>query len=504
MHRALPFVVLLGLAWLPARAASPARAPSATTPAPAKGDTLVVGLLADPVSLDPHRATDLVSAAVIANVCETLVRQRPGSPRPVPALATTWATRDNRRFTLTLREHVRFQDGAPFDADAVVANFDDLRRRGVFSGRAQRVGPHVVSISLERPNAALLSTLSQPSLALQSPRALGRPAVGTGPFRLGRTRAGRYELLAEPGYWGGAPRLARVVFERFADERALVTALLTGRADVSATLGLAHLDELRRSPALTLDSQTGLNLAFLSINNERPPFDDRGVRQALSRLVERQAIVDQVLHGHGLPAEGPLPPALGGSSGTGRARSLDRAGARRLLARAGLGQSRQATLLVPRAPRPYLPDPHGLAQRLAADFAQAGLTLRLQEVASWSDYIARCTRGDYELALLGWQADTLDANDFLSALLGSESLARTNRSRYRSAEMDALLERARRSSDHVQRASLYREAQALFQRDMPWVPLYHTSIFTAYRRSVHGLSVGPTGVTRYDKAWKAD
>ncbi len=472
-------------------------------PATAQADTLVVGLLADPVSLDPHRATDFVSAALISNVCETLVRQRPGSARPEPGLATSWATRDNRRFTLTLRENVRFQDGSPFDADAVVANFDELRRRGVFAGRAERIGPHALGITLERPNAALLSSLSLPSLALQSPRALGQPAVGTGPFRLGRTRAGHYELLAEAHYWGGAPRLARVVFERFADERALVGALLAGRADVSATLGPAHLDELRRAPQLTLDSQTGLNLAFLSINNKRAPFDDRRVRQALTRLVARQAIVDQVLRGHGLPAEGPLPPALGRLSSA-HVRPADRVGARRLLAQAGYARGLSARLLVPGAPRPYLPDPEGLARRLAADFALAGVRVELEPVAGWSEYIARCTRGDYELALLGWQADTLDANDFLSALVGTQVPARTNRSGYSSPAMDLLLERARRSSDPAQRASLYREAQTLFQRDMPWVPLYHTSIFTAYRKSVHGLLVGPTGVTRYDKAWKTE
>lgn len=482
--------------------AAPGRSPA---PAAPSRDTLVVGMLTDPLSLDPHRATDLVSAAVIANVCEPLVRLRADGARHEPGLATTWATRDNRHWTLTLREGVRFHDGAPFDADAVVANFAALRAQGLFAGTAERVGPHVVGITLDQPNAALLATLSQPFLSLESPRALAsephRP-VGTGPFRLGSVRPGRYELLADAGYWGGAPRLARVVFQRFADETALVAALATGQADLSSTLSLTHLGELRRSPEVTLDSQTGLNVAFLSINNERAPFDDPRVRQALQRLVDRPAIVDDLLHGHGLPADGPLPPSLGGRADSPRARLVDRSGARRLLARAGLAQGFTTTLLLPHAPRPYLPDPRRLAERLKADLAWAGIEVQLHEVAAWSDYIGRCARGDYDLALLGWQADSLDPNDFLSALLSSEALGRTNRSRYRSAEMDALLKRGRRSGDHAQRGHIYREAQALFQRDLPWVPLYHTAVFTAYRTSVHGLTISPTGVLRYDKAWK--
>ena len=108
------------------------------------------------------------------------------------------------------------------------------------------------------------------------------------------------------------------------------------------------------------------------------------------------------------------------------------------------------------------------------------------------------------MAVYGWQADTTDPNDFLSALLASESIGTTNRSRYRSPSMDALLKRGRMGSDlPEERLAAYREAQELFQRDMPWVPLYHVSAFTACRRSVRGLTVASTGVLRYDKAWKA-
>jgi dipeptide transport system substrate-binding protein len=96
----------------------------------------------------------------------------------------------------------------------------------------------------------------------------------------------------------------------------------------------------------------------------------------------------------------------------------------------------------------------------------------------------------------------VDPNDFLSALLGSEFVGSTNRSRYRSPAMDALLVQGRRGRDQKERAASYREAQVLFQKDMPWVPLYHVSVFTAYRRNVRGIVSGPTGILRYEKTWK--
>jgi peptide/nickel transport system substrate-binding protein len=471
-------------------------------------DTLVVGILTDPVSLEPHHATDLVSAAVVANVCETLVRFRDQGDRPDAALATTWATVDRRTWTFTLRENVRFHDGAPLEADAVIANLEHLRKERAFPGQAQRIGPLVVAITVDRPNAALLATLSQPFFALQSPRALGAAdsatPVGTGPFRVAASKSGAVELEANPGYWGGAPRMKHVSFRRFATEDTLVNALVAGEVDVTAAVGQDMTPRLRARSDITLDSQTGLNLAFLSVNNERAPFSDLRVRQALARAVDRDALVTQVLHGHGEAAQNPLPPSLWGYVKRPGKPLLDREAARKLLAQAGLADGFETTLMAVNSPRPYMPAPLALASRLEENLAEVGIRVRRKEAASWAEYLDRATRGDYDLAVLGWQADTVDPNDFLSALLASEAIGTTNRSRYRSPSMDALLKRARMGGDPDERLGVYRDAQDLFQKDMPWIPLYHVAALTAYRRAVRGLTRGPTGILRYDKAWKQE
>ena len=493
-------------------------------------DTLVVGTLADPLSLDPRRATDLVSAAIVVNVCEPLVRLRADGQRMEAALATTWASADSRIWTFTLREGVTFHDGVPFDADAVVANLESLRRVHAFAGRAERVGPHVVSITLEKPNAALLATLSQPFFAIQSPRELkaaaGSPPrprdraaitpneerpnslrafrmVGTGAFRLASVRPGEVRLEAHPRHWAGPPRLGGLVFRRLPSEDALVAALLAGEVDATTAIGQARVDRLRLHPDIVLDSRTGLNVVFLSVNNERRPWDDRRVRQALARAVDRPALVERILAGHGEPARNPLPPSLFGYSRRGKELVLDRVGARRLLAQAGFPEGFETTLLTVDVPRPYMPAPVALAEQIRRDLEAVGVRARLRPAASWAEYLDLAVKGDYDLAVLGWVADTTDPNDFLSALVASESVGATNRSRYRSLEMDTLLKQGRRGHSPAEREAVYLEAQALFQRDMPWIPLYHVAVFSAHRRPVQGLVVGPTGVLRYDKAWKA-
>lgn len=501
MTRSLAAALLPTLALAGPYAHSAPKAVAAATPS---SHTLVVGLLTNPPSLDPHRATDLVSAAIVSNVCEGLVRPRHGGSRPEPALATTWATVDNRTWTFTLRAGVRFHDGTPLDAEAVVRNLVRLGEQQGFPGRAERVGPQVVSITLDKPNAALLATLSQPFFTLQSPRELGRSThpVGTGPFRFASAEAGQVVLSANPEYWGGAPRLASVVFKRYPGEDSLVAALLAGAVDVTSAIGQRRLDALRSQPRVALDSQTGLNLALLSLNNERQPFGDRRVRQAIARTVDRDALVARVLGGHGEPARNPLPPSLWAYATRSKELVRDLPAARRLLSEAGLPGGFETTLLAVDSPRTYLPDPLRVASLIRDQLAEAGIRVRLVEAPSWPEYLARGNRGEYDMALFGWQADSTDPNDFLSALLASESIGSTNRSRYRSREMDALLKRGRMASGVEERRAIYDEAQRLFQRDLPWVPLYHVSVFTAYGRWVQGLTLGPTGVVRYDRAWK--
>ena len=474
--------------------------------AAAPADTLVVGTLADPATLEPHQATDIVAAEIVSSVCETLVRVRSSSLRTVGVLATAWATLDQRVWTFTLRQGVRFHDGTLLDADAVVGNLEHLRRERGFPGRSERVGPLVVQITLDRPNAALLSTLSQPFFAIQSPRRLSGPGsdvpVGTGPFRFAGARAGLVELTGFQGYWGGAPRARRLVFRRFPDERTLANALASGEADVSSAIGPGAAGRLRADAGVTFDSQTGLNLIFLALNNERPPFSDARVRRAFSRAIDRGRLVREVLAGHAETAHTALPPTLSGPDARTRELVLDRDAARRLLAAARLAEGFETTLTVSRSPRPYLLEPLRVAARLRDDLARVGVTVRLREVPSWTEHVNLTTRGEFDLALLGWQADTLDPNDFLTALLDSGSIGTTNRSRYRSPAMDGLLKRARMDSAAGTRLAHYRQAQELFQRDMPFVPLYHSSVFTAHRRDVRGLVIGPTGILRYDKAWK--
>jgi ABC-type transport system substrate-binding protein len=180
--------------------------------------------------------------------------------------------------------------------------------------------------------------------------------------------------------------------------------------------------------------------------------------------------VRELLAGHAEPASAALPPGLLPPDTHARELTLDRDAARRLLADARLPAGFEPTLTVSRRAAPL---PARAAAAGVDDPRRPGPGRAHAAPARGRD-LGRARGGDvardFELALLGWRADTLDPNDFLTALFDSGSIGTTNRSRYRSDTMDALLKRARQDRSPASRLALYRQAQDLVQNDLPLVP----------------------------------
>jgi ABC-type transport system substrate-binding protein len=141
--------------------------------------------------------------------------------------------------------------------------------------------------------------------------------------------------------------------------------------------------------------------------------------------------------------------------------------------------------------RPYLPWPEEVAKQVAGDLEDVGFEVEIRP-EPWSSYIPTVENGRHQLALLGWSADVPDTDNFLSALLHSASAevgSANNISFYRSKEVDARIDEARRVYDEARRDRLYREAQEIIFRDVPMVPLVYTD-----RRIAHAIAFGPLAV----------
>ncbi|MFH2005218.1 MAG: ABC transporter substrate-binding protein [bacterium] len=483
---------------------------------------LVIGQANALVRLDPATVTDNESIDVLEQMFEHLVRYAPNSMEPRPALATRWERQaDGRTWRFFLREDVRFHDGTPMDADAVVFSFmrqqKDVRTpagglkfpywtsyyRNIVA--ITRESSHVVRITTDRPFEPLLASLAMFPVSIVSPRAFRKvkpgeepDPVGTGPFKFVSwdVRSGRIELEANRSYWGPKPKVDRIVFVRIPDARQRLRALQSGLVHIARNLPPELLQLVRLHPDLSLTEMPANNVVYVAMNNDKRPFHDRRVRQAVNYAIRKQALIGLAFQGMAEPAIGPLPPIMVPYYTADVKRyDHDVNRARQLLKEANYDSTLRPKFLVMDSPRAYLPRPILAARMIARDLETIGMTVDLQ-IMPFAEQKRRLQQGQHHLALHGWSGDNGDPDNFLYNLLDSTNavFGKLNYAFYREYAFHKLVASARESSDRKERIELYKRAQQVVMITAPWVPLAHAKVVIALRREVGGFLAHPSSI----------
>lgn len=456
---------------------------------------LVVGQVAEPKSLDPHAVTALNDFRIMMNLYEGLVRYRPGSLEIEPALAERWSiSEDGRHYRFSLHRGVRFHDGSPFDAAAVAFNFHRMLDEDhpyhdtgpfplafFFSAIEQIrvVDSHTIEFVLAEPYAPFLSNLAYPTGLIVSPAAVkkygkryGRHPVGTGAFRFAEWQANtKVVLVRNPDYREGAAPLQAVIFRPVTDANTRMAEMLSGGLDIMVEVPPDSLESFRRDARFRVQEQAGPHLWFLILNTREGPFADRRVRQAANYAIDKRALVENILQGSAEIAAGPVPPAFGWAFDESLAPyPYDPDKARMLLEQAGY-RGEELTLYVAQGGSGML-DPVTMGTAIQADLRAVGMPVRI-ETYEWNSYLDRVNgglQGRADLAEMAWMTNDPDTLPYLT--LRSAAFPERggfNSGYYANPRVDELLEQARRTTDRAQRASLYKQLQAIVREDAPWV-----------------------------------
>lgn len=488
-------------------------------------DRLVIALAADAILLDPARVTDNESMAVAAQIFGRLARFAPGRLEPQPDLASGWSSSEDATvWTFELRPGVRFHDGTPVDAEAVVFSFErqiDAAHKSHESDFAwlhayriiksvKALAPLRVQFRLERPYAPFLANLAMVPAAIVSPTAVrrlggefARQPVGTGPYRFVEWIAGdRITLERNPDYWDGVAPTRTLVFQRLAESAQRLQALESGAADVIQQLAPDDVSFVRLHPGLRVVMVPAISIAYLALNMRHAPFDDVRARQAVAHALRRDALVKLIYQGMAEPAVGPLPPGVWSSRRDLVAYPYEPARSRELLAEAGFRGDAQKPLALyaPSVDRPYMPGPDRLARIVRASLGEVGVPVRVV-LNDFREHIRAVQASEHDLALLGWVGDNGDPDNFLYTLLDADNAApgpgAQNIASYRSKRFHELVKEAQRTTLRGERERLYLEAQALVADDAPWVPLAYPRVVFAARSGVRNLVVQPSGLALY-------
>jgi peptide/nickel transport system substrate-binding protein len=490
----------------------------------AAGKTLVVGMVAEPTSMDPGQLTDINSMRVLSSVYDTLVRFKEGSFTQEPGLATSWKmSPDGLTYTFVLRKGVKFHDGTPFDAEAVKFTYDRLldpkhpfADTGPFPFASFYYGvikevtvvdPSTVRFTLKQPFSPLINNLTLNTGRIVSPAAVKKYGkefashpVGTGPFKFASwDKNVRIVLDANPNYWGGAPKLDRLIFRPLVEEQTRVTELLSGGVDFIVDVPPDNVDQVKRDARLVYYAQPGPHIWWVALNTQKKPFSDVRVRRAVNQAVNRDAIANDLLKRTATSAIGPIPPSITWAFTDQVTKyPYDPATAKKLLAEAGYPNGFSAVFWIPESGS-GMQSPKTMAQAIQADLAAVGITASIQTF-EWGAYLNKYGKGfgqDADMGAMSFMLDPGDPAPMLSLVIDSKGGFRGNT--YANPEVDRLLEEATRTADVKKRGELYQKVQKLVVDDAPWIFVDNAIQTAASTKKVTGFKLHPSFYLFFDK-----
>jgi len=435
-----------------------------------KGESVLrVGTLTTVSMLDPHRAHDFTGHVVISQVFESPYERSAG--RFVPRLVTGPAQqRDAGTYELEVRPDARFSDGSPLtSADLAAAIVPTVAAYGI---EVAASGDKVVLYSRHGWHHKPEDLLSRAGAKIV--KRDGGKTLGTGPFAI-EEASNRGVRLVRNKHAARQPKIDAIEIRWYppnGDGRpdALLAAIEAGDVDFTPSLARDDVTALQNVRKLF---QPGMSTAFLAINTMTPHFAGAMTRRAIAWALDRYKLASLCYSNPAaFVARCLLPPALGrGQDGL----RHDPAAARAALVGSHLPQRLQMIRVW--GPRPYLARPDAVATGITQQLAAIDVEVETTVAKDSEDYGALLGRGQYDLVLGGWFADTPDPIDYLDATLGSGGIlgagkvpvAASNYARWKDPEVDRLLVDARGAAG----TRAIDDILARVASEVPLVPLMH-------------------------------
>jgi ABC-type transport system substrate-binding protein len=508
------------LAAAPAMAQDAATAPAAdaTTPDPdaKQGGNIVITYKDDVATLDPAIGYDWQNWSMIKSLFDGLMDYVPGTTELRPGLAESYEiSEDGQTFTFKLRSGVKFHNGremtakdVKFSLDRVTAPATQSPGAGFFgmidgyeavaAGEADSlsgvtvVDPTTVEIKLSRPDATFLHVMALNFASVVPEEAVaehgadfGKNPVGTGAFKLGEWALGqRVVFTRNEDYWrDGLPYLDQITFEIGQEPIVALLRLQSGEVDIPGDgIPPAKFQEVMADPEQKARVVEGgqLQTGYITMNVEIPPFDQKGVREAVNMAINKDRVV-QMINNRALPANQPLPPSMPGYDESYEGYAYDVDAAKAKLAEAGFPDGFDTELFVMNTD----PNPR-IAQAIQQDLSQIGIRAEIQSLAQ-ANVIAAGGEKDAAPMIwsggMAWIADFPDPSNFYGPILGCAGAVPGgwNWSWYcneeldkRATEADSIVDPARQEERSQMWSKIYTDIMA----DAPWVPVFNEQRFT--------------------------
>ena len=478
---------------------------------PAVAKDIKIGLASEPTSIDPHFHNLSPNNALSRHIFDRLVHTDENQAL-VPGLAVSWKPINDTTWEFKLRENVKWHDGSPFTADDVVFTFtravnvpNSPSGFGTYlkGKEAVKVDDHTVHIKTPKPYPLMPNDMSTFSIvskkngegAKTGDYNSGKAAIGTGPFKYKAYVPGdKFVFVRNDDYWGDKPAWSEVTMKPIKSSPSRVAALLAGDVDMIAQVPTTDIERLKKEPKVSLSQGVSNRVIYLHLDHDRDkspfvkskdggdiknPLKDQRVRTAISKAINRDAIVDRVMEDVAIKAGQLLPKGFFGVSPNLKPVDYDPEGAKKLLADAGLKDGFQLTIHGPNDR--YINDAK-IAEAVAQMLTRVGIKTEVVTMPR-SVYFKRASRGgpdktpEFSFILVGWGAGSGEASSPLKSLIHthdkSKGFGASNRGRYSNPEVDKLIEDALATVDDAKRQDLLAKATEVAIGDVAIIPLHY-------------------------------
>lgn len=451
-----------------------------------KKDSVTLALTLEPPVLDPTAsASSSIAEITQYNVFETLTKINPdGSVSPL--LAESWeVSQDLKTYTFRLRKGVKFQNGEPFNAQAVKFSFEraggekstNKDKRTFASMKVRAVDDFTVELVTEEIDPDFLFVMGQGTSIIVEPKSAATNTtnpVGTGPYKLGQWQKGAsITLVAWPEFRDAQKiRIKRATFRFIPDSAAQVAALLAGDVDAFPRATPRSVPQFEKNPRFQVTISGSRAKTILAINNGKKPLDDVRVRKAIAAAIDRKAIIEGASEGYGVPIGSHYVPGAFGYVDTTGINPHDLQKAKALLVEAGVKLPLKLTMTLP--PAPYARQG---GEIIAAQLAKVGIEVKLQNV-EWAQWLSG-TYGNkqYDLTMIS-HVEPFDLGNFAKPDYYWN---------YNSKPFQVLFEKIQNAPKPTDRARLLGEAQRLLAHDAVHGFLYQPQWVTISNKNLRGL-----------------
>jgi peptide/nickel transport system substrate-binding protein len=494
-------------------------------------------------TLNPHLFTES-TIGYISELTQAYLTKWDSHDRPYPELTTVVPTqanggisKDGKTITWHLRRGVRWSDGAPFDADDVVfsthavlnpANNEVGRDGWDLITKIDEPDKYTVVFHLSRPYSAYLPTFfgslgANPDvlpkhLLAKYPNinnvAYNSKPVGIGPFRVVDWKRGdSVEMEANPYYFRGEPKIKRITYKLIPSRDTLVTLMQTGDVDVWPEVEPNYLPQVKAIQTLNVDVAPAPWYLHLDFNVTRPLVSDLRVREAIRYAIDRNTLVQKVVHGYGIVQDSVISPAIPGAPKDIPTTPFDPAKARQLLDQAGWKVG-PGGIRVRNGQRLSLQLPYGsgnpaiddAVEFMRAELKSVGIQIDTRKYAPAQFFAPFQDNGivyggKWDMTLFNWQT-TLPPD--ISPIWECKQIPPNgqNVTHFCNKRLDQLLEEFKGTYDEAAQAKILDEEAKIIAQQVPTIVLYVWKQGYAYKKTLTGWH--PNTWTPFDNILNAD